>query len=59
MSTRERIRQVWLWPAILFALSGFGLVAALVGNGAWDTAGWLGLIAPVAAIVWAWQVRRR
>lgn len=59
MSARERIRRVWLWPATLFVLSGFGLVAALIGNGLWDAAGWLGLLAPVAAIVWAWQTRRR
>lgn len=57
MIARERLRRVWLWPAIIFAASGVGLVVALIGNGIWDAAGWLGLLAPVAAIVWARSAR--
>ena len=37
-------------PALICVLSLFGLVAALIGDGAWDAAGWLGLLAPFAAI---------
>jgi hypothetical protein len=45
-------------PAVIAGLSLFGLVAALIGDGAWDSAGWLGLLAPVAAVLWAVRYRR-
>jgi hypothetical protein len=45
-------------PAVIAGLSLFGLVAALIGDGAWDCAGWLGLLAPAAAVLWAVRHRR-
>lgn len=49
--------RIFAAPALIFALSLFGLVAALIGDGPWDAAGWLGLLAPFAAL--AWTSRRR
>ncbi|MEW5688384.1 MAG: hypothetical protein AB1942_25990 [Pseudomonadota bacterium] len=44
-------------PALIAALSLFGLIAALIGDGPWDAAGWLGVFAPFAALVWTSQRR--
>ena len=52
------LRAVFAIPAALFLLSLFGLIAALLGDGAWDWMGWLGLLAPVAATAWALMVRK-
>ena len=59
MGRLDRLRRVWLWPALIFAISGSGLVMALIGEGVWDAAGWLGLIVPVAALAWAFARRAR
>ncbi|MBF0664296.1 MAG: hypothetical protein IR159_01910 [Brevundimonas sp.] len=45
-------------PAIVAVLSLTGLVAALIGDGAWDVVGWLGLGASVAVPAWALVARR-
>ena len=42
--------RVWGMPALLAALSGAGLVIALVGDGVWDAAGWVALGTPVAVM---------
>nr|WP_246328771.1 hypothetical protein [Brevundimonas lenta] len=52
------MRAIFAVPAVLAALSLFGLVAALIGDGVWDMMGWLGLLAPVAAIAWALIARK-
>lgn len=39
-------------PVVLMLVSAVGLVAALIGDGAWDALSWLGLGAPVAVIAW-------
>jgi hypothetical protein len=49
--TRARLR-LWGMPALLAALSGVGLVAALVGDGPWDAVGWATLGAPVVVTAW-------
>ncbi|KQW86522.1 hypothetical protein [Brevundimonas sp. Root1279] len=56
-----RLMSFSLWaifaiPGVIAALSLFGLIAALLGDGVWDWMGWLGLLAPVAATVWALAV---
>lgn len=50
--------RIFAIPTVLFALSLFGLIAALLGDGIWDLMGWLGLLAPVAATAWALAVRK-
>jgi hypothetical protein len=55
MITRARARplsRIFAVPLLLGGLSGFGLVAALVGDGAWDIAGWLTLAVPVVVVGW-------
>ncbi len=63
MSDRRRprftFRQIFAVPAVLGVLSAIGLVAALVGDGLWDTASWPLLGLPVAVCIWyGWMVRR-
>jgi hypothetical protein len=54
MSRRGRGYQgsVWRVPIALALISATGLVAGLLGDGAWDFASWVGLGLPVAACVW-------
>lgn len=52
------LRAIFAIPAVLALLSLIGLVAALIGDGVWDMVGWLGLLAPVAALAWALALRR-
>lgn len=51
----EKTRRLWaMWrgPLLMSALSATGLVAALLGDGAWDAASWIGLGVPFAACLW-------
>lgn len=48
---RHRI-HVWRGPAALAAVSAFGLVAALVDDGAADVVGCLALAVPLGVCVW-------
>lgn len=43
---------LWRWPIALALLSAVGLVGALVGDGAWDWLGWIGLGVPSVTAVW-------
>ena len=52
------LAAIFAIPGAIAAVALFGLIAALIGDGVWDMAGWLGLAAPVAAIVWAFRYRR-
>lgn len=54
----SKIKRLSLWavfaaPLLIGALSLAGLIAALLGDAAWDVAGWIGLTAPLAALAWA------
>jgi hypothetical protein len=51
--------QVFRAPAFIAALSLFGLVAALLGDGTWDVVGAATLASSVAATIWALAARRR
>lgn len=51
-------RSTFAIPAILAALSLFGLVSALVGNGMADVLSWIALFIPLAAVAWAMRVKR-
>lgn len=52
MRRRPDLFRIFAVPTAIAALSLAGLVAALVGDGLWDAAGWLGLAAPFAAFFW-------
>lgn len=43
--------HVFGMPVILAALSAFGLVSALLGDGVWDVLSWIALWITVAVIV--------
>ncbi|MBJ7413726.1 MAG: hypothetical protein JHD15_25710 [Phenylobacterium sp.] len=57
MKRPQGLARIFAAPGAIAALSLFGLVAALIGDGPWDWAGWIGLAAPLAALGWA--MRRR
>ena len=46
-------------PVAVALLSGFGLVAALLGDGHWDHVGAVALASTVAVTLWALVRRRR
>ena len=49
---------VFAVPAVVAALSLFGLIVALIGDGVWDVIGWLTLGLSVAVLGWALIARR-
>ena len=52
---RLSLRQVFAAPAAIAALSGIGLVSALLGDDIWDVLSWLTLTVPVIVILWCWM----
>lgn len=52
------LKAIFAVPLIVAALSLFGLVAALIGNGVWDGIGWLTLGVSVGVLGWALVARR-
>jgi hypothetical protein len=44
--------NLWGWPLAIAVVSAGGLVAGLVGDGAWDWLAWIGLGIPSAAATW-------
>lgn len=59
-SGRKSLWQIFRAPTWLGVLSLIGLIAALVGDGWYDTLSWLGLGIPVALTIWYgwWSPRR-
>ena len=55
---RRRLIALWGAPLLLGMLTAPGLVAALLGDGMWDTVSALALGAPVLAGAW-FGLRRR
>ncbi len=49
--------QIWAMPILLAVLTTVGLVAALLGDGAWDLVSSVTLGAPVAVGLW-YSLRR-
>jgi hypothetical protein len=52
VSARSHLRRVYGKPFALATLSGFGLIAALLADGIWDAASWIGLSTIAAVIAW-------
>lgn len=46
-------------PAVIAVASLVGLIAALLGDGAFDAVSWLALGVPLAVVAWAMVKRRR
>lgn len=55
---RHSLAAVFAIPAAVAVLSLFGLVAALIGDGVWDVAGWITLGVSLTVLVWALIARR-
>ncbi|OZI15753.1 hypothetical protein CAL18_17415 [Bordetella genomosp. 7] len=53
----QSARGVFRVPVWLGLASIVGLLSALFGDGAWDGLSWLTMLAPVAAVCWAWGRR--
>lgn len=57
-STGRTLSQVFLWPAVLGAMTIIGLVSALLADGLWDVLSWSMLVVPVALGIWrGWLIR--
>ena len=52
------LKAVFAVPAVVAVMSLTGLVAALIGDGVWDAAGWMLLGASIAVLGWALVARR-
>lgn len=50
-------RAIYFFPAVIGVSTGAGLVAALIGDGIWDVASWIGLGIPIAVTSWFWTNR--
>ena len=49
MTANRSLGLIWRWPALLAALSVFGLLAALIGQtGIWLPLSWIALTVPLA-----------
>jgi hypothetical protein len=44
------LRQIFAMPIVLGVLSAIGLLAALLGDGIWDTVSWLTLAYPISIL---------
>jgi hypothetical protein len=53
------LREIFLWPGIIGLVTAVGLVAALLGTGAWDAVSWAALAVPILTALWAFTYRRR
>lgn len=53
------LKAIFAVPLIVGLLSLVGLVAALLGDGAWDAAGWITIGVSIVVLVWALIARRQ
>jgi hypothetical protein len=52
MSHPFPFRKVYGAASLIAALTLFGLLSALLGDGVWDALSWVTLVIPLAVIVW-------
>ncbi|GAB4058900.1 hypothetical protein [Uliginosibacterium sediminicola] len=48
---RNSLLRVWAMPVLLAALTLFGLLAALLGSGAWHVLSWVSLCLPLLIVL--------
>lgn len=53
MKRKYILSSTWLMPIVLFVLSIFGLLSALLGDDVWDVLSWLTLGIPLVIIAWS------
>jgi hypothetical protein len=57
---RASFSRIWRWPSVFAALTVFGLLSALLGQGgAWWALSWITPTIPLVAILVCLQRRRR
>lgn len=56
--SRRSLKAIFAVPLVVGLLSLIGLVAALLGDGAWDAAGWTTIGASIVVLIWALIARR-
>ena len=49
--------EIFRVPIWLGLASTVGLVSALLGDDVWDVLSWAAILAPMAAVGWAWRRR--
>lgn len=53
MNLKYILSSTWGIPVIVFVLSIFGLLSALIGDAIWDVLSWFTLGAPVILMGWS------
>jgi hypothetical protein len=53
MNFKSILSSTWTIPVIVFVLSIFGLLSALIGDAIWDVLSWLTLGVPVILMSWS------
>ena len=51
---RRGLWMIFRWPRLLFGLSLFGLLSALIGDGVYDLLSWLSLGVPLGLVGVVW-----
>ncbi|MFR0690379.1 hypothetical protein ACLUTX_13345 [Enterobacterales bacterium AE_CKDN230030158-1A_HGKHYDSX7] len=51
---RRGLWMIFRWPLALAALSTFGLLSALLGDGVFDVLSWISLGVPLLLLVFVW-----
>gem|GEM_PF-844324 len=51
LTMKNTFLKLWGVPMLLAALSLFGLIAALLGDGLWDYLGWIALSVPLFLVI--------
>lgn len=60
VTTRRSRVQIWRWPALIAALTLFGLLAALLGHGGiWWVLSWTALAIPLVVALYFTLAGRR
>lgn len=55
----SQVIRVWRWPAVIGALTLFGLLSALLGQGGiWWALSWIALSVPLLVTLRCWPLRR-
>ena len=48
------MKRRWSRPLLMAALTLFGLLSALLGDGAWQVLAWVALAMPLSVMAWHW-----
>ena len=60
IARRRSLLRVWRWPALVAALTLFGLLAALLGHGGiWQILSWAALAIPLLLVLYFALAARR